>query len=98
MINDVSPPAPMNDSKPSIRRKRRRLPPLMIRAPGAARLCGVSEASWHRLNAAALVPAPRRLGGCVLWSRPELRDWIAAGCPNREAWETIRAGRQQSRQ
>jgi predicted DNA-binding transcriptional regulator AlpA len=66
--------------------------PLLVPAPEAARLCGVSEASWYRLRSAGKVPAPVRLGGRVLWRVEEdLRAWIAAGCPSRCEWEARRA-------
>lgn len=47
-------------------------PALLLAAPEAARLCGISPATWHRLRAAGKVgPAPIRLGGRVLWRRDE---------------------------
>jgi predicted DNA-binding transcriptional regulator AlpA len=66
------------------------LPPLLVRAPAAARLCGVSRATWHRLAAAGRTPTPLRLGGAVLWRVAELAAWTAAGCPDRRAWEALR--------
>jgi len=65
--------------------------PLLGGAAAAARLCGVSEATWYRMAAAGRTPAPIRLSrGCVRWRLNELRDWIAAGCPNRREWEACR--------
>jgi predicted DNA-binding transcriptional regulator AlpA len=62
--------------------------PLLVPAPDAARLCGVSEATWYRLVSARRCPAPVRLTrGCVRWRAEELREWIAAGCPPRREWE-----------
>jgi predicted DNA-binding transcriptional regulator AlpA len=63
------------------------LEPLQVPAPEAARLSGVSEATWYRLVAAKKVPAPVRLGGRVFWRVAELREWVAAGCPDRRTWE-----------
>jgi predicted DNA-binding transcriptional regulator AlpA len=57
--------------------------PLLVGSKEAARLCGISVASWHRLNAAGKVPPPSRLGGRVLWSTELLRLFVAWGCPNR---------------
>ena len=34
-----------------------------------------------RLAVAGLMPAPRKLGALSRWSRQELMDWIAQGCP-----------------
>jgi predicted DNA-binding transcriptional regulator AlpA len=64
--------------------------PLLVRAPDAARLCGVSEATWHRLRSAGRTPAPVQLGGAVLWRVSELRDWCAAGCPDHQTWEALK--------
>jgi predicted DNA-binding transcriptional regulator AlpA len=65
--------------------------PLLLAAAAAARLCGVSEATWYRMAAAARTPAPIRLSrGCVRWRLDELREWIAGGCPARREWEARR--------
>lgn len=63
---------------------------LLVSAEIAARLCGVSEATWWRLHAAAKVPAPIRLGGRTLWRRAELAAFCEAGCPDRRTWEALR--------
>ena len=66
--------------------------PLLVSARDAARLCGVSVATWHRLASAGRCPAPLRLSrGCVRWRAEDLRDWVAAGCPSRREWEARRA-------
>jgi predicted DNA-binding transcriptional regulator AlpA len=68
--------------------------PLLLAAPQAAALCGVSEATWHRMNAAGRCPAPLRLSrGCVRWRAEELRAWVQAGTPRRKEWEAMRGGR-----
>jgi predicted DNA-binding transcriptional regulator AlpA len=56
----------------------------------AARLAGVSRATWWRLHAAAKTPAAIKLGRKVLWNRAEVESWIAAKCPDRKLWEAIR--------
>jgi predicted DNA-binding transcriptional regulator AlpA len=63
------------------------LTPLLVAAAVAARLAGVSKATWHRLDAAGKVPRSVRLGGRVLWSVVELQAWVSAGCPSRAEWE-----------
>jgi hypothetical protein len=72
---------------PPRRRKRRWLPPLMVRAPEAARLCGTSEASWWRWVAGHLCPAGVRVAGQRLWSRRSLALWVQWGCPPRAEFE-----------
>jgi hypothetical protein len=82
----------VSDSDPADRnheksRRRRWLPPLMVRAPEAARLCGTSEASWWRWVAAGLCPAGLRVAGQRLWPHRELRLWVAWGCPLRPEFQ-----------
>ena len=61
-------------------------------APEVARLLGISERHLWALNSSGRVPRPLRLGRAVRWSVEELRDWIAAGAPERTRWEAMRAG------
>ncbi len=50
--------------------------PLLVGHTGAAKLLGVSEATWHRRLAAGQVgPEPLKWGGRVLWNTAELREW-----------------------
>jgi predicted DNA-binding transcriptional regulator AlpA len=65
------------------------LPPLLVRRREAARLCGLSPASWDRLACSGRTPGPIRLGSAVLWSVEELRVWVEAGCPPRAEWEAL---------
>ncbi len=65
------------------------LPPLLVRRREAARLCGVSPASWDRLRSAGRTPAPIRLGSAAVWRVEELRAWVAAGCPDRQTWKAM---------
>src|SRR4051812_18491269 len=62
-------------------------PPQLLSAPAAARLCGMSTASWHRLRARDGTPRPVRIAGMVRYRRAELLEWIAAGLPDRATWE-----------
>jgi predicted DNA-binding transcriptional regulator AlpA len=72
--------------------------PLLLPAPAAAALSGISEATWYRLASAGRCPAPVRLSrGCVRWRAEEVRRWIEAGCPDRRAWEAMEAARRQAR-
>jgi predicted DNA-binding transcriptional regulator AlpA len=67
------------------------LPPLLLRAPQAASLCGVSVRTWRMLDTAGRIPQPVRIGRTVLWRHDELRAWVAAGCPRRHDWETMQS-------
>jgi hypothetical protein len=91
-------PTPANCLKPRNQRsKRRQPPPLMVRAPEAARLCGTSEASWWRWNAGGLCPAGLRVAGQRLWSRRSLLLWIGWGCPPRVEYEARLAAQRNGR-
>ncbi|MCH8851419.1 MAG: AlpA family phage regulatory protein [Planctomycetes bacterium] len=69
----------------------RQLEPLALSAPDAARLCGVSRSQWWKLHSAGKIPLPVRLGTrAPRWRVDELREWLAAGCPDRAAWERTR--------
>jgi predicted DNA-binding transcriptional regulator AlpA len=72
-------------------RKSIEVEPLQVPAPVAARLAGVSTATWYRLHAAGRTPAPTRLGGRVLWRRDDLELWVRLGCPDRKRFEALRA-------
>jgi predicted DNA-binding transcriptional regulator AlpA len=64
--------------------------PLLVSAQDAARLCGVSPATWARMQAAGRAPGPVRPSpGRVLWRVAELRQWTEAGCPSRREWEAL---------
>jgi predicted DNA-binding transcriptional regulator AlpA len=67
--------------------------PMGVEAAQAARLCGVSRATWYSLRKAGRVPRPVRLGRRVLWRVEELREWMAAGCPPLSRWDAAKKGR-----
>jgi len=60
----------------------------LLDARAAAALLSISARHLIRLADAGDAPAPRRLGRSVRWSRRELLDWTAAGCPSprRTGW------------
>ncbi|MCC6321135.1 MAG: AlpA family phage regulatory protein [Phycisphaerales bacterium] len=65
--------------------------PLAVAAEGVGRLLGVSRAQVFKLNATGKLPMPVRLGSKTpRWPVAELRDWLAAGCPDRLAWDRMR--------
>jgi len=69
------------------------LPPLLAGASGVARMLDSGLRTVRTMDAAGKLPTPIRLGGKVLWSIDELKAWIAAGCPDRATWETLKARR-----
>lgn len=67
--------------------------PLAVDATEAARLCGVSRATWWRMNSAGKIPAPVRVTRrSPRWLVDELRGWLIAGCPDRQTWHRIWKG------
>lgn len=62
-------------------------PPLLISANEAARLIGVSRATWWAHHASGLCPLPVKLQGRTLWRAAELRAWVNADCPPRTRWQ-----------
>jgi predicted DNA-binding transcriptional regulator AlpA len=61
--------------------------PFLLRATEAAGLCRVSLRTWRAWDATGKVPQPVRIGRAVFWRLEELRAWVAAGCPDRAAWQ-----------
>jgi predicted DNA-binding transcriptional regulator AlpA len=82
---------PAKATKPGTAPAEPSFPPLLVDAPAAAALCGVSEATWWRHHSGGLCPKPVKLGGRTLWRVQELREWVSAGCPDREIWEARQA-------
>jgi prophage regulatory protein len=61
--------------------------PLVVDADGFGHLLGWSGRTTRRKDSAGLIPRPVRCGGAVRWRAEEIRRWVAAGCPDRAAWE-----------
>lgn len=53
-----------------------------------AGMLSIGVRSLDRMNSAGLLgPRPRRLGGRLLWSVEEIREWLASACQRGE-WPT----------
>lgn len=66
--------------------------PALITPRELAHLLSVSVRTLWRLRSTGRLPAEIRLGGSVRWQRAETSAWIAAGCPDRQAWAKRGAG------
>ena len=67
------------------------LAPLALPAKDAAKLLGISRAQFWKLHASGKIPLPVYLGSkAPRWRAEELREWLAAGCPDRQSWQRIR--------
>jgi predicted DNA-binding transcriptional regulator AlpA len=65
-------------------------PPELIGADGVAAMLGIGERTARRLDVEGRLPMPVKIGGSVRWRLSELRDWIDAGCPPRQKWESLK--------
>ena len=68
-------------------RKRRRLKPLVVDAKFLARLLTCGVRTVRTLDTSGKLPTPLRIGGRVVWRVSEIREWLAAGAPDRDTWE-----------
>lgn len=67
---------------------------LMVNRRQAAAIAAVSVATWDRMTASGKTPEPIHLSkGCVRWRLDDLRKWVALGCPNREAFSSLKHDR-----
>lgn len=61
---------------------------LLLTAREAAALCSRNLRTWRSWDAAGVIPRPVHIGRSVMWRVDELREWVAAGCPRRQEWES----------
>ena len=54
----------------------------------------ISQRQCWRMSKRGLLPAPLRIGRCVRWRLSEISEWLQAGSPARDQWETMRAEKQ----
>ena len=54
---------------------------------------GISLRHCRRLDSSGRLPKPIRLGRSVLWPVAEIKDWMAAGAPDRQRWEAMKGAR-----
>ena len=69
---------------------------LLIGPKILAELLSVSRTTIYEMRRAGELPDPVAVAG-VKWSRSEIADWIAAGCPNGSTWNTIKADAETAR-
>ena len=74
-------------SDPPARTRRRKLSPLVVDARRLAKLLCAGVRTVRTWDAAGKLPKPIRIGGRVVWRVAEIREWLAAGAPDRAAWE-----------
>ena len=67
--------------------------PLAFSAAELARRLDVSLRHLRRLDSAAKLPKPIRLGRSVRWPVTEIESWLDAGAPDRQRWEAMKGNR-----
>ena len=55
--------------------------PELLTPAQTARLLSIGQRTLWRHSRSGAAPAPRKIGGAVRYSRSEILEWIAAGCP-----------------
>ena len=60
----------------------------LLNAKALAGCLSVSVRQVHRMNRDKVIPRPITLGRCVRWRLSEIGDWLTAGSPARDQWET----------
>ena len=64
--------------------------PLVVGADRLATLLAISVRTVRTLDYAGKLPRAVHIGGKVFWRIAEIREWLAAGSPDRTAWELMR--------
>jgi len=59
---------------------------------GVAMMLGIAERTARRLDVEGRLPCSVQVGKSKRWRIAELREWILAGAPGRQKWESMRAG------
>ena len=62
----------------------------LLTAKALGQMLSLSKRQIFRLNSCGKIPKPIRIGGAVRWSAQECADWLAAGAPDRRAWEAMK--------
>lgn len=62
----------------------------LLTAEAVAELLAIGLRTVRQWDSAGRLPEPVRLGKLVRWPAAEMRDWIQAGCPDRETWAARR--------
>jgi predicted DNA-binding transcriptional regulator AlpA len=70
---------------------------LLVDVHGVGRLLNCSARHCEDLAREGALPEPVKLGRLRRWRISEIRAWVEAGCPNRQAWEAMRKAAEDSR-
>lgn len=62
----------------------------LLTVRGVAALLEVSVGQVWKLHSSGRLPGAVRISRSVRWRADELSQWVDAGCPNQERWNTLR--------
>ena len=62
--------------------------PTLISARQVSSILGISARTVWRLRAASQLPRSLEIGKSVRWKAEEIVEWIDAGCPCLDDWES----------
>ncbi|OWY71575.1 hypothetical protein B7486_07760 [cyanobacterium TDX16] len=65
-------------------------PALMISIRELASILKLSTRHLERLDCVARIPEPIRFGRAKRWLLSDINAWIAAGCPDRDSWQSMK--------
>lgn len=65
--------------------------PILVDARRLAPILCIGVRTLRCWDSCGKLPSPVRVGGKVLWNLDEIREWAAAGAPDRGAWAAMRA-------
>lgn len=68
--------------------------PVLLRVEEVAEMLGCCRAQAFVFDKRCAIPSPIRIGKFLRRSIVELEEWIAAGGPTREAWNSMKNGPQ----
>jgi len=63
--------------------------PLLLTTSHLAQLLKRSERTVCRLESQGRLPSSMKVGSQRIWTREEMLDWFASGCPSRRNWERM---------
>ena len=78
---------PPDESAARVDRVDTQTEPLVADARRLAVLLGSGVRTVRTWDASGKLPKPIRIGGRVVWRVVEIREWLAAGAPDRATWE-----------
>ena len=62
----------------------------LLKIEQVAERLALSPSGVRKMRDADRMPAPVRLGRAIRFRASEIEAWVAAGCPCRDKWESMR--------